>query len=283
MAKEKAESHHDVAVWIMALGIAFALALFLTAIFNANPWEDHTYQVAPPIVAGMPAPHKDGREEMVCSSCHIVTHPKTVSGAPPGAVLPIVEGTPAPHKDGREKMNCAMCHTIIPRSKPVSGPARTVPAAPAAPVAAPQTLPVAMPVVMPQGAAVPAVPLQSQPPITVRGGEEENLPTYRFQGKVLKLAGTGSQSVWGDVFILLDDGINDPTWIDLAPRWYLQAGGCHLRAGMFVKGMAFRDANADGPTPSYGMSLLVNGEFCGLRDREMRGLWTRPGGNADAE
>ena len=266
----------------MAVGIAFALALFLTAVFNANPWEDHTYQAAPPIVAGIPAPHRDGREEMVCSSCHIVTQPKILPGAPADAVLPIVAGTPAPHTDGREKMNCAACHTIIAKDKTSA----SQPQPKTKPKVAKSVAAAMMTVALPNGAIVQAAPPQfSPPPPPVMGGGEEEMtiPPYRFQGKIKKVAGTGAGSVWGDVYILLDDGINDPTWINLAPRWYLQAGGCHLRPGLFIKGLAFRDMNAEGPAPSYGMSVMVNGEFCTLRDQNMRGLWTLPGGAMDAE
>jgi Magnetochrome domain len=282
LAQAKGESHHDIAVWIMAFGIAFALALFSTAILNINPWEDHTYQMAPPIVAGMPAPHRDGREEMVCSSCHIVTTPKLVSGAPAGAVLPIVAGTPSPHTDARAQMKCDACHTIITKGGAI------VPKEPpvAQSGAALQTKPVALQAGFPNTARPPGLPNTALPQVMSMPGageEELNIPPYRFQGKVLKVAGTGGGSVWGDVYILLDDRINDPIWINLSPRWYLQAGGCLVRAGVFVKGMAFRDPNADNPTPSYAMSLMVNGEFCTLRDQHMRGLWTKNGGAADVE
>ena len=78
---------------------------------------------APPIVAGAPAPHRDGREKMDCAICH-----RFIGGGggaatgipaavPPGgaamAAPPIVAGTPAPHRDGREKMDCAICHRFI--------------------------------------------------------------------------------------------------------------------------------------------------------------------------
>ena len=86
----------------------------------------------PPIAAGAPAPHTDGRENMDCAMCHEI-----IGGAAPGRQAtnpvgmgmrggmltvaapagpqgpPINAGDPAPHTDGREKMNCAMCHQII--------------------------------------------------------------------------------------------------------------------------------------------------------------------------
>ena len=257
----------------MAFGIAFALALFLTAVFNINPWEDHTYQMAPPIVAGMPAPHRDGREEMVCSSCHIVTQPKNPAGSAAAGKLPIVAGMPSPHTDARSQMKCEACHTIVAKG---AGTATAVTPAVS------QPLPVALPAALPNTpSSVPPVPMAV--PLAPGGEEEMNLPPYRFQGKVLKVTVTGAGSVWGDVFLLLDDRINDPYWINLAPRWYLQAQGCPVHAGIFVKGMAFRDSNVDTPSPSYAMSLMVNGELCSLRDQHMRGLWTHHGGTADAE
>ena len=265
----------------MASGIAFALALFLTAVFNINPWADHTYQLAPPIVAGMPAPHRDGREEMVCSSCHIVTPAKAAANAPVGSVLPIVAVTPSPHKDSRSNMDFAACHTIIPKGAaaampPAAPPVLTAPA-PAAPPAGPVTVTVALP-----QTTLPPLPLGL--PFAPSGEEELNIPPYRFQGQILKVAGTGASSQWGDVYILLDDRVNDPVWINLAPRWYLQAKGCLVRSGLFIKGMAFRDPAPDGPSPSYAMSLTVNGEFCRMRDVHMRGLWlTENGGAGEAE
>jgi ferredoxin len=256
----------------MALGIAFGLALFLTAAFNANPWDDHAYGLAPPIVSGMPAPHRDGREKMVCSSCHVVMPPKTVAGAPPGAVLPIVQGTPAPHTDGREKIACSSCHTIIAKGKVVP---------PAPPPA--QAVAAAMTVAAPVAPAPLPGPVAQLPPEPMGGEAAEMFTPYRFQGKVLKVAGTGAQSVWGDIYVLVDDGINSPAWIDLAPRWFLQAGGCHLRTGMFVKGTAFRDPAGDSTSLVIGQTVMVNGEVCALRDHHMTGLWSHHGGGTDAE
>ena len=242
----------------MASGVVFALALFLTAVFNINPWQDHTYQLAPPIVAGMPAPHKDGREKMVCSSCHIVTSAKAGANSPAGVVLPIPVGSPSPHQDKRSQMDCAQCHTMVPKGA-------ALPPATSAAGAKPVALGVAFPV---EG-----------------GGEEETtIPPERFQGLVVKVAGSGvNASMWSDVFVMVDDRINDPVWVSLAPRWYLQSLGCQVRPGVFIKGMMFRALAPDSPAPAYAMSISVNGEKCRLRDTHMRGRWLENGGGGDAE
>ncbi|MBF0251959.1 MAG: magnetochrome domain-containing protein, partial [Alphaproteobacteria bacterium] len=86
----------------------------------------------PAIVAGVPAPHTDGRENMACTNCHqIITAGNGAGGqpvawydnlfgqaqtvaAPAGGVAPPIQaGMPAPHTDGRENMACANCHQIL--------------------------------------------------------------------------------------------------------------------------------------------------------------------------
>ena len=259
-------SRQDVAPWIMAIGIVFGMAMFLMAVFNGNPWNDHTYAKASPIVAGMPGPHRDGREKMVCSTCHIVVPAKWIAG-PKTWTLPIVQGTKAPHVDGREKMLCSACHTILAkdigggstgaRLHPVQSFGRTATA-----------LTVALP-----------TDLTSPPPAEILSPEaHEWFRAYRFQGTVLRLSGTGSQTVWGDVYVLIDDGINSPSWIDLAPRLFLQSEGCYVRPGMFVKGTAYRDPAGDANSLGYAKSIMVNGEFCTLRDSHLNGLWEEAGG-----
>ena len=238
----------------MALGIAFSLALFFTAAFSDDPWQDHSYDRAPPIVAGASAPHLDGREKMVCSSCHMVVPPKTAAAGQQPGPLPIVQGMPSPHVDGRERMACAGCHTIVPKG-----------ARPPAPPAAAKPLAV-------------SVALTTSPPHEA----PEDLIPYRYQGKVVRVAGSGTRSVWGDIYVLVDDGINARLWIVLAPRWFLQAEGCLVRPGMFVKGTAFRDPDQGRTSPAYGKSVMANGEVCALRDNHLNGLWTEAEG-ADAE
>ncbi len=90
---------------------------------------------APIIVAGTPSPHKDGRQNLDCLSCHKIVataNTRPVAFTPPFGTLPTglamnvaapLPRNPAPtinanrrppgsHKDGRNKMNCAFCHMI---------------------------------------------------------------------------------------------------------------------------------------------------------------------------
>ncbi|MBF0093615.1 MAG: magnetochrome domain-containing protein [Alphaproteobacteria bacterium] len=260
----------------MALGVAFGLGLFLTSVFDSDPWNDHTYDIAPPIVSGAPAPHQDGREAMVCSSCHAVVPMKMAAGQTRG-LFPIIQGAPSPHLDQRKDMACASCHTILPKGKGLpkgTGLAKTAPPPPPQALAAPRALTVALPVAV----ANPPVP---SPAVLDPEAHERFLP-FRFQGRVSRVAVTGKRAAWGDVYVLVDGGINPPRWIDLAPWVYLRAGGCHVRTGMFIKGTAYRDP-ADTPTSlAYGKNLVVNGELCPLRDNHLTGMWEQAGG-ADVE
>ncbi len=269
--KIKLPERQDLAAWIMALGVVFGMAMFLTAVFNGNPWNDHTYAKASPIIAGMPGPHRDGREKMICSSCHIVVPAKQVAG-PATWRLPIVQGTKAPHVDGREKVACATCHTILVKD--------TAAAATGARLQPTQKVGAASPKVV--TVALPVDPVGAPPEQILSPEAHEWFVAYRFQGNVKRVSGTGSQTVWGDVYILVDDGINDPSWIDLAPRLFLQSGGCYVRPGMFVKGTAYRDPNGGPGSLGYAKSIMVNGELCALRDSHLNGLWEDAGG-ADVE
>ncbi len=255
------------ATWIMALGVAFGMAMFLTAVFNGNPWKDHSYANAAPIVAGAPSPHRDGRDKMVCSSCHIVVPVKMAMG-PNSWVLPIVKGTKAPHVDGREKQVCSACHTILVKDRDGFKVDTALQRPAAADPAGPQMVRIALP-------ADPTGP----PPAEILSPEaHEWFTAYRFQGTVRRVAGTGANSVWGDVYLLVDDGINPPGWLDLAPRLFLDAAGCHFRAGMFVKGTAYRDPAAGARALGYVKGIMVNGELCTLRDTHLNGLWEEVGG-----
>jgi Magnetochrome domain len=258
--KFPAAFHPDGATWIMAAGIAFGVAMFLTATFSDDLWSDHTYGMAPPIIAGTVAPHSDGRQEMVCSSCHIVLPPQA-GGGQPGGLLPIVKGGPVPHTDGREKLPCDSCHTII--SKKAAGKA-------------PPSL---HPGINSRG--IGSLPHAVTVAMTVEGGEtvqlgegHERFIPYRYQGRVRRVAGEGNQSL----YVLVDDGINPPSWIDLAPRWFLRAAECPVREGVFIKGTAYHDPVTEGETLLYAQTLMVNGEVCTLRDSHLSGLWAVAGG-----
>ena len=76
----------------------------------------------PAIMAGAPAPHTDGRQNIDCTTCHDIIRgagpargqtmmPIAAPGLPPPA---IAMGTPSPHTDGRQTMDCAMCHKMLP-------------------------------------------------------------------------------------------------------------------------------------------------------------------------
>ncbi|CAA7622268.1 magnetosome formation protease MamE [Magnetospirillum sp. UT-4] len=77
----------------------------------------------PAIMAGVPAPHTDGRQNMDCTTCHDIipagNQPAAGMGGPmlpvaaPVAPPPIPVGAVAPHTDGRQNMNCATCHQMI--------------------------------------------------------------------------------------------------------------------------------------------------------------------------
>ena len=250
----------------MALGITFSLGLFATAVFNKSLWLDHSYNQASPIVAGTAAPHRDGRENMVCSTCHIVVPPKITAG-PASTALPVVQGTPAPHVDGREKMACASCHTMVPKG----GVPKTQARAPTPPG------PLAASLAQAVSVAMTAVPLPALNPEA-----HEWMVPYRYQGRISAIGGSGKQSTWGEVFVQVDDGINPPYWIDLGPQWFLRAAGCVVRPGMFVKGTAFRDPIQASSAFAYGKTLMTNGEVCELRDNHLEGLWAEAGGT-DAE
>jgi hypothetical protein len=276
-------TRQNLAAWIMASGIVFGLAMFLTAVFNANPWNDHTYSKAAPIVAGMASPHRDGRDEMVCSSCHIVVPAKMAVG-PRSWVLPILKGTRAPHSDGRERMTCSACHTILVRDRSgfkVDTPLQSATGPGSGGGTAPRTNPGAAP---PKVVTVAIPPdLSGPPPAEILSPEaHEWYVATRFQGTVRRVAGTGTTTVWGDIYVLVDDGINPSGWLDLAPRLFLEAEGCFFRPGLFVKGTAYRDPGAGPGGLGYVKSIMVNGELCALRDSHLNGLWEEMGG-ADVE
>jgi hypothetical protein len=115
--------------WIIGGGLGLCIVLSVAAMFADDLWEDD-YHDAPPIAAGIPSPHRDGREKIACSSCHVVlaanaagnmeTAPAAgrVAMAPP----PIVVGAVAPHRDGRETIPCQNCHQILPRGSMIPMP-----------------------------------------------------------------------------------------------------------------------------------------------------------------
>ncbi|GAB0057892.1 Magnetosome protein MamX [Candidatus Magnetaquicoccaceae bacterium FCR-1] len=266
--------------WLMAVSIAFSLVLFFLSVFAEDPWEDHVYNKAPPIAAGMLAPHLDGRERMTCSSCHEIIANNPNSGI--ASTPPLVAGTPPvpSHADGRDQMPCANCHRILhPDQPPATMPAAPAPAKPAAVMSAP------IEIVQPDTNRIPvpqhvALPQTSQPPRTPAAAaldpewHERFIPT-RFQGKIVRIVENSVQSGRINTHILVYDGINQAAWINLAPDWYLNQQGCHIGVGLFVKGTAFKETGSKQDALRYARSFSVNGQFCMLRDKHLRGAWTR--------
>ncbi|MBF0126607.1 MAG: magnetochrome domain-containing protein [Magnetococcales bacterium] len=238
--------------WFMAVGIVFSLGVFLLAVFAEDPWVDHAYNKAPPIAAGVPAPHRDGRDRMTCSSCHEIIASR-LNGTP-RAIPPLAANAPVPpsHRDGREKMTCANCHTMLSPPKVSSTPTvRSVTVALTSPTAPPRT---------PATAALDPE------------WHERFLPT-RFQGKILQVVENSPRSGRLNTHILVHNGINAPVWINLAPKWFLRQARCQVGAGMFVKGMAFQEMGSPAKALRYAQSVAVNGHQCVLRDNHLRSAW----------
>ena len=108
-------------------GLALIIGVSAIAIVADDLFEDE-YHDAPPIIDGLPAPlghKKDGRDKIVCNSCHVIMPrkgggPAIARGAQVGSgTPPIALGAPIPpsHKDGRNKMVCQNCHEILPRGE----------------------------------------------------------------------------------------------------------------------------------------------------------------------
>ncbi|MEO5367136.1 MAG: magnetochrome domain-containing protein [Magnetococcus sp. WYHC-3] len=297
------------AEWIMASGVVFSVGFFALAFFSDDPWEDHVYDRAAPIGPGVPAPHRDGREKMVCSSCHeiIAQPPGTPTGIPP-----IVLGGPVPHTDGREKRVCSGCHQIVTADELAawkqrsSGSGlvpilRTMPAphrdgrerqvcsrchryvtlqelaalrqrsvTPPAPAGVAS---VAAPVARTVALQVSPEPPPADPAARFNPEWHELFTSTRFQGQVMRLAGESPASGRRNLHVLVDNGVARPSWINLAPPDFLQRQGCWVMPGMYVKGTAFREIGRGPDALVYGATLSVNGHLCLLRDSHLRGAW----------
>ena len=115
-------------------GLALVIGVSMVAIVADDLWEDE-YHDAPAIPASLPAPvshKKDGRDKIVCNSCHVILASKTggagqkAQGAGTGnnknaggasaGTPPIALGALAPvsHNDGRDTMVCQNCHEMLP-------------------------------------------------------------------------------------------------------------------------------------------------------------------------
>ncbi|MBF8273578.1 MAG: Histidine kinase [Magnetococcales bacterium] len=245
--------HMKFGMWIMATGLMLGTGLFLMAVFDVDPWKDPGYNYAPPIAAGAPSPHVSDRFGRACSSCHQIINPQRDLAIP---FVPIPSGAISPHRDGRESQACSRCHRILARK---NIPTRTQPQQ----NAVAQGIPVAI---------VPPLPPLPSPP-AVRDNEwHEKFRPIRFQGKILAVAGKNLSLGRNNINILINDGINQPSWYNLAPEWYLKSTKCNVSYGLYVKGTAFRELGGTN-TLRYGQNLSVNGQYCPLRNSHMEGLW----------
>lgn len=267
----------------MAISIAFSLVLFFLSVFAEDPWEDHVYNKAPPIAAGMSAPHLDGRERMTCSSCHEIIASNPNSGV--ASTPPLVDGTPAvaSHRDGRDQMPCANCHLILPNNAPptpvVSAPVNLSPPAMTAPENTTATPAVAREAPISMNVAITLAPAPPRTPAAAAidpEWHERFIPT-RFQGKIVRIVENSVQSGRINTHILVHDGINAATWINLAPDWYLNKQGCRIGIGLFVKGTAYKETGSKQTALRYAKSFSVNGQSCILRDKHLRSAWTGNG------
>ena len=108
--------------WVIGGGVGFVIGISVVAMFADDLWEDE-YHDAPAIAAGSAAPHRDGREKIACSSCHVILAGNLDNRGLSTAIAEnrsvaaptIVPGAVAPHNDGRENMVCQNCHVVAPR------------------------------------------------------------------------------------------------------------------------------------------------------------------------
>lgn len=247
----------------MAIGVVFSLSAFSISIFNADPWKEDAYELAPPIPAGMPAPpsHDSGpKADQVCSSCHAIIPPQATSRSKGIPIIPPGAQSPANHiQDGRAQRACIECHKIHQQSKTkLSKPVKAIT--------------IAMPVRKPAAATGITDPNWSN-----------NFANYRFQGHAIKVVNNGANTGSSTVYILLDDGVNKPKWMSLAPLNYLVRKECTVSPQMYVKGTAFREKVATKGGLLYGRYISVNGEDCRLRNNAMIGMWLLGNNEEEAE
>lgn len=247
--------HLKFGMWIMATGLMLGAGLFFMAVLDVDPWKDPGYSYAPPIAIGAPSPHRGDKSGRACSSCHQIINPKRDLAIP--FVPPIVSGVPSPHRDGRENQACSRCHRILSQK---STAANQVIKPEISQNPTPKSVPVAM--------------LSSPPTSTTLDFEEmeDKFQSIRFQGKVLAVVGKSPSSGRNNVNILVNDGVNQPSWYNLAPDWYLQAKKCFVFYGLYIKGVAFKEIGNNNAL-RYGQSMSVNGQLCQLRNSHMEGLW----------
>ncbi len=99
--------------WIIGAGAAVFLGLGTITMLADDIWEDE-YHDAPEILVGTLAPHRDGRENIACASCHVIKISTARNAPPPPPPISINAKTPISHSDGRHQMSCGNCHVIKP-------------------------------------------------------------------------------------------------------------------------------------------------------------------------
>ncbi|GAB6051972.1 hypothetical protein JCM17960_07920 [Magnetospira thiophila] len=281
--------------WIMGVSIVFSLALLFITLFSDDLWHEDSYEHAPPIVAGIPAPHRDGREKMACSSCHEIMSMRNQAALPPTnpnaagiAVPPIRAGTLSPHTDGRQNQACRNCHHIIPRSEAQAlhgqrvQSANPTPPAPMGVSAAWTPNPG-----MATNAMQPVLPPDGVRRLQIAGpktGQDvtdfgaltiplDRAGLHRFQGKISQVAIAAPNGPDSLINIWVDDGVNVPHRAVLAPSWFLNEQRCPVALNMYVKGLAFRIELPHAVDPLYVKSISVNGKTCLLRDTLGVPMW----------
>ncbi|MBF0196041.1 MAG: magnetochrome domain-containing protein [Magnetococcales bacterium] len=241
----------NIAEWIMAVGIVFGIGLLLLSVVKNDPWEDHVYDNVPPIAAGVPSPHRAGRQKMVCSSCHEIISP-TLSGR--SKVVPyITRNAVSPHGDARDKQLCTNCHKITARSTPKKVVQTRVQA---------KSIAVAQ-----------RIPLIPRPDPTMGKEAHERFSITRFQGRIIRVVTKTVVSGRENLNVLIDNGFSKAAWYNLAPFWFLHKIDCGVQQGLFVKGTAYKEIGQINPQMQYVKTISVNGHLCELRNRHMTGLW----------
>jgi len=99
-------------------------------------------------------------------------------------------------------------------------------------------------------------------------------PPQPYQGVVNQMVNRDPGG-WGQIHIILKDGMGNKREISLAPAWYMEFQGCVVQVGKSVKGEIFRFGN--GPQSGavlYAKNIIINGVRCRLRTVDGFALWT---------
>ncbi len=145
---------------------------------------------------------------------------------------------------------------------PIGGSDLTADATPAATSGLATVVP---PVVSAGSVAVQGVGVARMQPI-------QTLPTQSYRGVVDQVVNR-QPGGWGQIHIIINDGLAQFIEISLAPQWFLQFQGCTVAVGDLVEGESFNfdPANA---TYLYAKNLVVNGNRCRLRTNDGLAIWS---------